>query len=70
MEYILKNNLFNMLAAMAEKEKLIGTRVLILKFMSNIISQLRNPIIAHQSIFGPIQVRYYFKKVQKGILMY
>lgn len=57
MEYILKNNLFNILATMAEKEKLIGTRILILKFMSNLISQLRNPVIAHQSIFGPIQVR-------------
>ncbi|XP_025407859.1 protein FAM160B1-like isoform X2 [Sipha flava] len=55
MEYILKNNLFSMLAGMAEKEKLIGTKILIFKFMSNLISQLKNPVIAHQSIFGPIQ---------------
>jgi hypothetical protein len=47
-----------MLAGMAEKEKLIGTKILIFKFMSNLISQLKNPVIAHQSIFGPIQVIY------------
>lgn len=57
MEYILKNNLFNVLAIMAEKEKLTGLKVLILKFMTNLISQLRNPVLAHQSIFGSIQVR-------------
>lgn len=50
-----------MLAIMAEKEKLIGLRVLVLKFMTNIISQLRNPVLAHQSFFGPIQVRLFFK---------
>ncbi|VVC35326.1 Retinoic acid induced 16-like protein,Armadillo-like helical [Cinara cedri] len=55
MEYVLQNNLFNILVIMAEKEKLIGLRILILKFMTNIISQLRNPVLAHQSIFGPIQ---------------
>lgn len=46
-----------MLAVIAEKEKLIGTRILILKFMTNVISQLRNPVLAHHSMFGPIQVR-------------
>lgn len=59
MEYVLKNNLFNILAIMAEKEKLIGLRILVLKFMTNIISQLRNPVLAHQSFFDPIQVRLY-----------
>lgn len=56
MEYILKNNLFNMLAIMAEKEKLTGIRILILKFMANLICQLKNPVLAHHSVFGPIKV--------------
>jgi len=56
MEYVLKNNLFNILAIIAEKEKLSGIRVLILKFMTNLISQLRNPVLAHHSVFGPINV--------------
>lgn len=60
MEYILKNNLFNMLAIMAEKEKLTGIKILILKFMTNLISKLRNPVLAHQSVFGSIQVRSVF----------
>lgn len=57
MEYILKNNLFHMLAIMAEKEKLIGTRLLIIKFMTNLISQLKNPVLAHQSFYSSIQVK-------------
>lgn len=65
MEYILKNNLFHMLAIMAEKEKLIGTRILILKFMTNLISQLKNPLLAHQSFYGPIQVRFTLCIIQK-----
>jgi len=56
MEYILKHNLFNMLAIIAEKEKLIGIRILILKFMTNLINQLRNLVLAHHSVFGPIKV--------------
>lgn len=60
MEYILKNDLFNMLAIMAEKEKLIGLRKLIITLMTNLISQLRNPIIAHQSTLGSIQVKFGF----------
>lgn len=57
MEYILKNNLFNMLAIIAEKEKLIGIRILILKFMTNLVDRLNNLVLAHQSVFGSIQVR-------------
>lgn len=56
MEYVLKNDLFNMLAVIAEKEKLIGIRILVLKFMTNLISRLRNPVLAHQSFFFTIQV--------------
>lgn len=59
MEYVLKNNIFNMLAIIAEKEKLIGIRILILKFMTNLINQLNNPVLAHQSVFGPIQVNFF-----------
>ncbi|KAL5244322.1 hypothetical protein ACI65C_011732 [Semiaphis heraclei] len=55
MEYVLKNDLFNMLAVIAEKEKLIGIRILVLKFMTNLISRLRNPVLAHQSFFFTIQ---------------
>jgi len=58
MEYILKHDLFNILAIIAEKEKLIGIKVLIFKFISNIIGQLKNQIIAHQSVFSSIQVRF------------
>lgn len=56
MEYVLKNDIFNMLVIMAEKEKLSGMRNMILKLMTNLISQLRNPMLAHQSIFIPLQV--------------
>ncbi|XP_060839803.1 FHF complex subunit HOOK interacting protein 2A-like isoform X1 [Rhopalosiphum padi] len=55
MEYVLKNDLFNMLAVIAEKEKLIGIRILVLKYMTNLISQLKNPVLAHQSFFVTIQ---------------
>lgn len=58
MEYVLTNNIFNMLAIIAEKEKLIGIRILILKFMTNLINQLNNPVLAHHSVFGPIQVHF------------
>lgn len=60
MEYILKNNLFNILAIIAEKEKLIGIRILVLKFMRNLVDQLNNLVLAHQSVIGSIQVRLYF----------
>ncbi|XP_025208897.1 protein FAM160B1-like [Melanaphis sacchari] len=55
MEYVLKNNLFNILTVMAEKEKLIGIRILVLKYMTNLISQLKNPVLAHPSFFVSIQ---------------
>lgn len=58
MEYILKNNIFNILAIIAEKEKLIGIRILVIKFMTNLIDQLRNLVLAHQSVYGPIQVNF------------
>lgn len=58
MEYVLKNDLFNMLAVIAEKEKLIGIRILVLKCMTNLICQLKNPVLAHQSFFVTIQVMY------------
>lgn len=55
MEYVLKNDLFNMLAVIAEKEKLVGIRILVIKCMTNLISQLKNPVLAHQSFFVTIQ---------------
>lgn len=58
MEYVLKNNILNVLAIIAEKDKLIGIRILVFKFMTNLICQLKNPVLAHQSVFGPIQVKY------------
>lgn len=57
MEYVLKNDLFNMLAVIAEKEKLIGIKLLVLKFMTNLINHLKNPALAHQSFFFTIQVK-------------
>lgn len=58
MEYVLKNDLFNMLAVIAEKEKLVGIRILVIKCMTNLISQLKNPVLAHQSFFVTIQVMH------------
>jgi len=66
MEYVLKNDLFNMLAVIAEKEKLIGIRILVLKYMTNLISQLRNPVLAHQSFFVTIQVICYYRFILKN----
>lgn len=63
MEYILKNDLFNVLAIMAEKEKLIGVRILVIKFMTNLISKLKIPVLAHQSVFGSVQVNIKFKMI-------
>lgn len=63
MEYILKNNLLNILAIIAEKEKLNGIRIFVMKFMTNLIGQLRNLVLAHQSVYGPIQVNFDLKSV-------
>jgi len=60
MEYVLKNDIFNVLAIMAEKEKLIGVRILVIKFMTNLISHLKSPVLAHKSVFGSVQVRSLF----------
>ncbi|XP_050421454.1 FHF complex subunit HOOK interacting protein 2A-like [Adelges cooleyi] len=50
MEYALQNDLFNILAIIAEKEKLIGLRLYILRFMTDLIEKLNNPMLAHQSV--------------------
>lgn len=49
-----------MLVKMAEQEKLIGIRILVLKCMTNLIGQLKHPVLAHQSVYGPVQVRIIF----------
>ena len=56
MEYFLKNNLLALLTSLAISDEPPGMKSCVLRFISKILIQLREPNVAHSALYVPLMV--------------